>query len=285
MKPHSCIFTLLLLTLSSNLLLAQREADLVLPLWEQGAPGSEDYKDQPEASKDWWYKNIHNPSINVFFPKEGTANGTALVVFPGGGHRELVYNPEGRDAAPYFNAIGTTVIVVKYRLFREPGSPYSIEDTQADALRAMRLVRYHAQDWGVREDRIGVMGFSAGGEIATWVTFGSREAGLQEEDPVDEKSSNPDFSVWVYPGPLGIPKTLPEDAPPAFFIVAIDDPWCYDATLELVQLYHKAGIPAEAHIYASGKHGFNLGQRSELRSLHTWPDRLNDWMLDYGWAE
>jgi len=262
-----------------------RSADLVIPLWEQGAPGSEDFKDQAEKSKDWWYKNIHNPSLNVFFPEEGTSNGTALVVFPGGGHRELVFNPEGRDAAPYFNAIGTTVIVVKYRLFAEPGSPYSRDDTRADALRAMRLVRHHAKEWGLRKDRIGMMGFSAGGEHVSMVSFGPKNVGTVEGDPVDNESAEPDFAVWVYTAPYGIPEELPENAPPAFFVVAIDDPWDFEATIKLLGLYRKAGIPAEAHVYASGNHGFNLGQRSELRSLHSWPDRLNDWMLDYGWVE
>jgi len=271
----------LLLLMGTLSLVAQREADLVLPLWRGGAPGSEAFKDQPEKSKDWWFKNIHNPSLNVFFPQEGTGNGTALVIFPGGGHRELVFNPEGRDAAPYFNALGTTVVVVKYRLFNEPGSPYTRDDTRADALRAMRLVRHHAKEWGLHKDRIGIMGFSAGGEHVTMVAFGPQDVGVTEGDSVDEEAAKPDFAVWVYPGSYGIPKALPKDAPPAFFVVAIDDPWCYESTMQLLKLYHQAGIPAEAHIYASGEHGFNLGQRSELRSLHSWPDRLNDWMIDY----
>ena len=105
----------------------------VIPLWQNGAPGFEARRDEPEQAKDWWVKNIHNPSLTVFRPPPGKANGCALVVAPGGGFRELVFTAEGKQVADFLNPLGVTVFVLKYRLPNEPDSPYTLEHVRQDA--------------------------------------------------------------------------------------------------------------------------------------------------------
>ena len=145
----------------------------VINLWSGGAPGFENRKNEPEEAKDWWVKNIHNPSLTVFLPPKEKADGSAVIICPGGGHRTLVYTAEGEDAAEYFNSLGVTAFVLKYRLFREENSPYTQEHAMQDGRRAMRLVRQGAAQWNLDTNRIGLMGFSAGGELAGWVAFDS----------------------------------------------------------------------------------------------------------------
>jgi len=252
----------------------------VIPLWPNGAPGFELRKNEPEQAKDWWVRNVHNPSINIFLPPSGKSNGTSILICPGGGHRNLVYNAEGTEAAAYFNKLGVTAFVLKYRLAREENSPYSLDvHTPQDANRAMRLIRSKAADWGIKQDKIGVMGFSAGGEVAAMVAY-TGNAQPDAADPVDRFSSKPDFQVLIYPGPLGIPVTVPTDAPPSFLLVANDDMCCSQPVIDLLTAYRKAKRPIEVHIYAQGNHAFNMGNRSKLRSISTWTDRLTDWMMD-----
>jgi len=145
----------------------------VVHLWPGGAPGFESRKNEPEQAKDWWVKNIHNPSLTVYQPSKEKANGSAVIICPGGGHRELVFTAEGQDAAEYFNSIGVTAFVLKYRLFREENSPYKREHALQDGQRAMRFVRQQASTWNLDNTRIGLMGFSAGGELASWIAFNS----------------------------------------------------------------------------------------------------------------
>ncbi len=260
--------------------LAQTEPQQI-HLWPNGAPGFENRRDEPEQAKDWWVRNIHNPSITVFLPPKEKATGAAVLVCPGGGHRNLVYNSEGRDAALYLNSIGVAAFVLKYRLFREEGSPYTLEkDVRLDAYRAMRLIRSRATEWAVDTNRLGIMGFSAGGEVVALVAYTSGKGDAKAADPVDRLDGRPNFQILVYPGPLGVPATLPADAPPAFMVVAIDDECCASPILQLLQLYHAAHIPAEVHIYAQGAHAFNMGQRSKLTTLKGWPQRLADWLDD-----
>ncbi len=148
----------------------------------------------------------------------------------------------------------------------------------------MRLVRHRAGEWGVDPKRVGMLGFSAGGEVVSLVAYGPGVSDPTAPDPIDRHSGRPDFQMLVYPGPLGIPETIPPDAPPAFLLVANDD----GATRVVVQLlgkYRQARAPLEVHIYAQGKHAFNMGLRSNLTSIKTWPQRLADWLSDNGWLK
>jgi acetyl esterase/lipase len=257
-------------------------APVVIPLWENGAPGSEQRRREPEQAKDWWVKNIHNPSLTVFLPAKGKANGTAVIVAAGGGHRELVFNPEGVEPAQYLASLGITAFALKYRLFREAGSSYTLENTGADIRRAMRTVRARAGEWGIDPKRIGVMGWSAGGEVAALVAYPPVPGNPAAQDPIERVSARPDFQILIYPGPLGIPEKIAADAPPLFLLGAADDEYVADVLFVLTQRYHAARAPLEVHIYQQGKHAFNMGQRSEFISIRNFRGRLGEWLADRG---
>jgi acetyl esterase/lipase len=272
-------------TLSLLAFCALAQAQQVIPLWEKGAPGFEARRNEPEQHKDWWFKNIHNPSLTVFVPAAGKANGTAVIVAAGGGHRELVFNPEGVEPAQYLASLGVTAFALKYRLFREPGSKYTIDNTAEDIRRAMRTVRARAAEWKLDPNRIGVMGWSAGGEVAALVAYPPSAGDAKSVDPIERASARPDFQILIYPGPLGIPAKIPADAPPLFLLGAADDEYVAGVLFDLSNKYREAGASAETHIYARGKHAFNMGQRSEYVSIRHWPQRLSDWLEDRGLLE
>ncbi|SEM12001.1 Acetyl esterase/lipase [Chitinophaga rupis] len=253
----------------------------VIHLWPNGAPGYENRRNEPEEAKDYYIKNVHNPSITVYLPPKEKATGAAVVICPGGGFRLLVYNSEGVEPAKYLNSIGIAAIILKYRLFREEGSPYTLEkEIKQDAYRAMRLVRSHAADWNIDTARVGIWGFSAGGEVVAQVAYASGAGDPQAKDPVDRLNSKPSFQILVYPGPLGVPEQVPANAPPAFLIAANEDECCSVPIVQLLQRYRAAKVPVEAHIFANGNHAFNMGYRSNLQSLKAWPPLLTNWLAD-----
>jgi acetyl esterase/lipase len=254
-----------------------------IPLWISGAPGFENRRDEPTHAKDWWVKNIHNPSVTMYPASKDKATGTAVIICPGGGHRELVFNAEGKEAAEFLNSLGVTAFVLKYRLANEENSPYTLEKhVREDAYRAMRLVRSRAAEWNINTNSIGMLGFSAGGEVVALVAYGSGEGNSSAADAIDKVNGKPNFQMLIYPGPGFIPNPIPKDAPPAFLLVANDDPCCSEPVLKLLQGYRAANLPVEAHIYSQGKHGFNMGNRSKSNSIKTWPQRMADWMADTG---
>lgn len=277
---HKYIKTLLCFFIIPSALLAQ-DKPTVIPLWPKGAPGFENRRNEPELAKDYWVRNIHNPSVTVFLPPKGKANGAAVVICPGGGHRLLVWTAEGIDPAKFLDSLGFTVFVLKYRLGRDTLSPYKIDiQARQDGLRAMRYVRSHAADYGVDTARIGIMGFSAGGEVVDMVSFWANGADPSAADPIDRVSAKPDFIIQIYPGPLYVPAIIPKNTGPGFLLAADDDPCCSISIIKLLQAYRDAGVPFETHLFAQGGHGFNMGYRSKLRSVHSWPQRLADWLWD-----
>lgn len=252
-----------------------------IPLWTNGAPGFESRKNEPTQAKDWWIKNIHNPTITVYRPPQEKNTGTAVLICPGGGHRELVFTAEGVDPAKYLNSLGITAIVLKYRLAREPNSPYSLEKhVREDAYRAMRLVRSKASEWNIDSHRVGIMGFSAGGEVVAMVAYAPGDGKADATDAIDKINGKPDFQILIYPGPLFVPDSLPQNAPPAFLLAAANDACCAGPVISLLQKYHQAKLPVEAHVYTQGDHGFNMGYRSKLSTIKGWPQRMADWLLD-----
>lgn len=257
-----------------------QQAPFVLPLWKNGAPGFEARRNEPEQAKDYWVKNIHNPSITVYLPPKEKATGAAVIICPGGGHRLLVFDAEGVAPATYLNSLGVAAIVLKYRLSREEGSPYSLDkQPREDGQRALRLVRSHAAEWGLDTARIGMLGFSAGGEVVAMTAFGTDKES-KSVDAIDALNGKPNFLMFVYPGPLGIPDSVTHDAPPAFMIAANNDACCSGPVVRLLQTYRNANVSIEVHLYAQGSHAFNMGTRSKLASIKGWPQRLGDWLAD-----
>jgi len=280
LTTHHSLLTILLLPLAA----LSQDSPRVIHLWPNGAPGFENRRNEPEEAKDdYWVKNIHNPSITAYLPPKDKATGAAVVICPGGGHRLLVINAEGRDPALFLNSLGIAAFVLKYRLMREEHSRYTLEkEARQDAWRAMRLVRSRAAEWGIDTARVGIMGFSAGGEVVSLLSYAPGKGDPQAPDPVDRLNGHPDFQISVYPGPLGVPAKVPFDAPPAFLIAANDDECCSLPVIQLLEKYREAKVPVEAHILAQGNHGFNMGYRSNLRSVKGWPQRLADWLSDTG---
>lgn len=276
---------LLLLAPAYPAVAAPDAIDAAIPIWPQGAPGSERHVAEPEQLEAGAYvHNVHRPSLTVSRADPRRANGAAIVIIPGGGHRMLVFENEGMVPARALNRFGITSFVLKYRLAREAGSTYTIEgDAAADARRAIRWVRAHAKDYGLDPHRIGVMGFSAGGELVTLVADNPAPTVPPPIDAVDHVSSRPDFQVLVYPGPLGIPAKTATGAPPAFIVAGTLDRCCAPPALALYTQLRDAGVSAELHMFAGTDHGFNLAMHNDRISIQHWPDRLADWLSDEGW--
>ena len=268
--------------LAAIALVLPAQAQTRYPLWEKGAPGFEDRANIPEESKDYWTKPINNPGITAFLPDPANANGTAVLIVPGGGHALLVTTTEGDDVAHWFAERGVAAFVLRYRLFRYPGSPYSLEDARADTERAIRMIRTRAAEFRVDPKRIGIMGFSAGGELARMTTLSAPVPPRGKGDAIDRASARPDFAILVFPGPLKAEEHVTKDSPPLLMSAANDDQCCSAPTVELLQAYRAAGASSELHMYAAGGHAYNMGEDTPLASLQHWPDRVLDWMGDQG---
>ena len=255
----------------------------VILLWPNGAPGSEG-KTGEEVVRiaapggDHVVHGIHHPSITAYLPSRDAATGAAVVIAPGGGHSELWMDHEGYNVAKWLSEHGVAGFVLKYRLAREKESTYQVEgESLADTQRAIRLVRGRAAEWNVDPDRIGVMGFSAGGELAALAAtrFDSGHAGAA--DPIDRVSSKPSFQALLYPA---IPKDmrLSKETPPAFLACGENDRQNISQGLpELYLALKKAGASAELHVYTHVGHGFGVRATTKGPVAH-WPERFYDWL-------
>jgi len=257
----------LLLLLAVCWIVSAAEPEAVL-LWPNGAPHSEG-KTGEEAVRvspqgDHIISNVHRPSIAAYLPAKAT--GAAVVIAPGGGHSELWVDHEGYNVAKWLSERGVAAFVLKYRLAREKGSTYTVEgDELADMQQAIRLVRSRAVEWGIKPDRIGVMGFSAGGELAALAATRYDE------------SSKPAFQALIYPA---IPRDmkLTKETPPAFLACGENDR--VDISQGLPELYlalKKTGVSAELHVYTGVGHGFGLRETTK-GPVATWTDRFREWL-------
>jgi acetyl esterase/lipase len=252
----------------------------VVRLWPNGAPGFESRRDEPEEAREWWVRNVHSPSLTVYLPPRSKATGVAVVIAPGGGFRRLVFEAEGRQPAEYLARLGVAAFALKYRLPNDDRSPYSPAQARDDAWRAIRLVRSRAAEWGIDPGRVGMLGFSAGGELASMVAYTKAAGDPHALDPIDRRDGRPSFQMLIYPGGK-VPDRIPRDAPPTFLLVANDDDYgCDQTALDLFTRLRAAGARVEAHFLAQGKHAFNMGDRSSLVSVRTWPQRMADWLAD-----
>ncbi len=285
---------LLFVSASVNVVQAQK----VIRLYPGAAPGSENWK-QPEKeyfSKIWNTQvvtNVVNPTLTAFLPDAATANGTAVIIAPGGGFHALSINSEGVDVAKWLNTKGVAAFVLRYRLVQTGddgvqevmakmgGSRVNMDANNvdvvplavADAFAALSYVRTKAKEFGISPNRIGFMGFSAGGTVTASVAFQYSAA------------TRPDFvaPIYAYMGAVK-PAEVPQDAPPMFLVVATDDQ--LGLAPDSINLYSKwiaAKKSAELHSYAKGGHGF--GMRKQNLPTDQWIDRFGDWLQLQGWLK
>ena len=264
-------------------------------LWPNGAPGALGTED---ADK---------PTLIVYLPSKPQATGTGIIVCPGGGYSHLAMDHEGHQPARWLTSRGIAAFVLKYRL----GPKYHHPAMLQDVLRAVRVVRSRATEFGVRSDRIGVMGFSAGGHLASSAaTLFDRPDG-QVADGLEQVSSRPDFAVLVYPviamgqavtnkgsqknllgdsparellDALSTDKQVTSKTPPTFLFHTDADPGVLsENSVQFYLALKKAGVPAELHIYQKGDHGVGLAPRDPV--LSTWTDRLLAWVHVNGFVD
>jgi endo-1,4-beta-xylanase len=261
----------------------------VVLLWPNGAPGSEG-KTAPEVIRispegDHVVSSVNRPSITVYLPTPDKATGAAVVIAPGGGHSELWVDHEGYTVAAWLSDHGVAGFVLKYRLAREKGSTYTVEGTELhDIQRAIRLVRSRASEWGIDPERIGVMGFSAGGELAALAGTRYDAGNAGAANPIDRESSRPDFQALLYPA---IPQNmlLTKETPPAFLACGANDrPNISEGLPELYLAMRRAGIPAELHVFAGVGHGFGI-RSSNTGNVSTWPDLFYGWLSSSGFLK
>lgn len=270
------LFTLLFLAIASF----AAEPPAALPLWEQGAPGSEARAAEAERLEGSNVVNVHTPSITPYLPAKGKSTGVAVIIAPGGGHAKLCLGHEGGALAEWFRDRGIAAFVLKYRLAREKGSTYTIQDhAMADMRRALRTVRHRAAEWGIRPDRIGVLGFSAGGELAAFAAMKSDPGQPGAADPVERASSRPDFQALIYPGTSRL-FSAEKGMPPVFIACGYGDrPDIAEGMATLYLKYKAAGVKAELHIYSEAGHGFGY-RPGTTTAAGRWPQRLVEWLQD-----
>jgi acetyl esterase/lipase len=225
---------------------------------------------------------VDEPTLTLYKPEK--PNGTGVVIFPGGGYNILAWNKEGTEIAEWFNSLGVTAAVLKYRVPRRDGGhphPWPLQD----ARRAMRVTRQHAGEWGIDPQKLGVLGFSAGGHLSVMLASHWAVDDYVAVDAADELSAEPKFVIPIYPAYLGGEKDkdrlsplveVTEDTAPMFIAITHDDS---DRPVYAALLYvalKRAKVPAELHIYSQGGHGYGL--RPSGNAVSSWPARCEDWL-------
>jgi acetyl esterase/lipase len=261
-------------------------------LWDKPAPGALGKEDQDI------------PTLTLYLPLAPTRTRTAVIVAPGGSYGMLASNHEGRQEANWFNALGVTAFVLKYRLGPKYHHPVELEDAQ----RAMRLVRSRAAEFGYAPDRIGILGFSAGGHLSSTLATHFDGGNPSAPDPIDRVGCRPDFLILGYPvitmsppythewsernllGDNATPDLRKElsnelhvtaQTPPTFlFATTNDDVVPVENTIAFYTALHKAGVPAEMHVFEKGPHGVGLDLSDPV--LGTWPTLLANWLRERG---
>lgn len=272
------LITILAFCLLTNLSFAQTS---VVKLWPGTVPGETEAKHPPvDYTANTSGKNIHrisnitDPALLVYKPGKN-ANGAAVIICPGGGNKYLAVNLEGEEVAAWLAAQGYMALVLEYRV------PMKTLGSFQDIQRAVRLVRSKAFEWKLKSDMIGVMGFSAGGNLAARATTGFKNRSYAPEDKIDSVSCRPDFSLLIYPGSLTtsdkklIPEVKPtEETPPVFVFVAADDP--YNIPFPLGQALREVKLPFEFHVTPKGGHGYGL--RPGNPAAEAWPPLAEKWL-------
>ena len=282
------------------------KAQQEIKLWTDGIPFSNGTIGDEEIPREGRVQNIQDPSIFVYLPEIEKATGAAVVICPGGGYRLLAIQHEGHDVARWFNEIGIAGIVVKNRLPTSDNITFKSEVAMFDAQRAVRITRYNADEWGLDKEKIGIMGFSAGGHLAS--TVGTHyDYGLKSEDSIQQVSCRPDFMILMYPvidmsgdikhsgsvknllgekptesqiNRFSNQKQITTDTPPTILIHSTDDKGVPVAnSIVFYEALVANGVPAELHIFNSGGHGYGMG-RKDGTSHNYWSENVEAFLED-----
>lgn len=302
-----CSFIRTVLISACALLAARARADepRLIPLWPEGVPGAK-AEGGVERIEDGRVSNVQSPTLTYFPAPASSANGASVIICPGGGYVRLAISKEGSELARMLNSLGVSAFVLKYRLV-EYGHPAPLQDV----LRSVRMVRSRAKEFGIRPDRIGVMGSSAGGHLAASAAtlYDAPEGRTGAE--LDSVSARPTFVALLYPvitmkgqfahagsrrallgeNPgdallerLSVETQVTKDTPPAFLVHTGEDA---SVPLENSILFFEAlrhfKIDSELHLFEKGPHGF--GTRADLGPTSGWPKRWEEWMRSHGWLD
>lgn len=282
--------------LATALLAADPAAE---PIWPKGAPndtpvaGEEKDTTGPTGALVAGRKvvrlgNVNIPTIAVYRPSKDKDTGAAVVVFPGGGYSILAMDLEGVEVCEWLNSIGVTGVLLKYRVPARQGRPRGAAPLE-DAQRAVGIVRSRAKELGLRPDRIGVLGFSAGGHLAAYLSTNYEQRAYEPVDERDRASCRPDFTLLIYPAYLTVreenDRISPElkiaaDTPPTFLVQTEDDGVRVENSIFYYAALRKAKVPAEMHLYPAGGHGYGL--RRTDKAVTTWPLRAEEWLRSLG---
>lgn len=222
--------------------------------------------------------DVNNPTLTLYLPENTTTPLPVVLVAPGGGYNILAINKEGTEIAAWLNSIGVAAAVVKYRV------PKNRDGAFQDAQRALRLVRQHATEWNLDPNRVGVMGFSAGGHLAARTSTGFAETTYAEVDEADKQSCRPDFCILIYPAYLDNKKRdgvapelhITKDIPPTFIVHTLDDKHFITGSQLYAQALKEAGVTCDYQVFETGGHGYGL--RSQGHPVSAWPRRCAEWL-------
>lgn len=267
----------------------------VIDVWPGDAPGEksdtgpEKFQDPKpgEVKKVARLMNVSKPTLTLYAPAKDKANGTAVIICPGGGYNILAWDLEGTEIAEWLNKQGVTALVLKYRVPKRPNEAAHVAPLK-DAQRAVSIVRSQAKELGVDEKKIGILGFSAGGHLAAMTSMHFDARTYDKLDAVDDVSCRPDFAVLIYPAyltnkeqtELSSDVKISEQTPPMFLAHAGDDPVTPLSSVLLYAALKRAKVPAELHVYATGGHGY--GMREGNSTATDWPVQCERWLKGRG---
>jgi acetyl esterase/lipase len=277
------------------------EKPLGLPLWPGEAPSEKGpIAAEADLTKDSdnliagkrliRLGNVSKPTLEIYRPAKEKDTGTSVIIAPGGGYHILAWDLEGTEVAEWLNTLGVTGIVLKYRVPRRPGAAPGEPPLQPlqDAQRALSLVRSKAKEWNLDPDRVGMLGFSAGGHLTANAATNYDRRAYEPIDAADKLSCKPSFAVVIYPGgminkegtALNPEIRVTKDTPPCFFAHAGNDNVSSANSVLMYLALKQAGVPAELHVYNTGGHGYGLRRTDE--PVTTWPLRCEEWLRKQG---
>jgi acetyl esterase/lipase len=299
---HKIALTALLLVGSASAAWAAADAPITVDLWPGKVPADVGIKGQetirtvqsPYVGPTKLITNVVKPALVVYPAPEAKNTGTAMIICPGGGYWDLYWEIEGEEVAAWLNSQGMTGIILKYRCPRRPGDARGEPPLgpQLDALRAVRVVRSRAAEWGIIPNRIGIVGFSAGGHLAVATATNFTRHLYDKVDDADQLSGRPDFAVACYSGYFKVKDRdavrtdlmIPPDTPPVFLAHASDDKeggaGHYENTVFAYLALRRAGVPTELHIFANGDHDFGVRNNAKLAS--SWTGLCVKWLQSEG---